>query len=138
MFSKGHLQYRNGHYHLRLRIPSDLTSLIPQTEIVKSLKTSNLKTARDSSLPYIQGISQIFSLLRSKYISPKQAQEKLSSLMQNKRRDKPQKSVRMAQRERKAFMRLSKVISTYATDKDQEWTAKTKMESKGVSATRYT
>jgi integrase len=40
-----HLQNRNGIYHLRLRIPSDLSVLIPQAEIVKSLKTTNPKTA---------------------------------------------------------------------------------------------
>ena len=46
-----YIQSRNGHYHLRLKIPSDLTHLINQTEIVKSLKTTNLKSAKNSSLP---------------------------------------------------------------------------------------
>ena len=116
MFSNTYLQNRNGHYHLRYRVPADLSSLLPQSEIVKSLKTSNLKSAKDSSLPYIQGINQVFSLLRSGFITSVQATEKLCSLIGNT----PQKSVRVAQSERKASMRLSKVISTYTADKDQE------------------
>jgi hypothetical protein len=55
--TNSHLQNRNGHYHLRLRIPSDLSSLTSLTEIVKSLKTTNLKTAKIEALPYVQGIS---------------------------------------------------------------------------------
>jgi len=91
-----------------------------------------MKSAKDSSLPYIQGINQVFSLLRSSYITSAQATERLCNLIGNKRSDTPQKPVRVAQRERKATMRLSKVISTYTADKVQEWTAKTKMESRGV------
>lgn len=132
MFLKSYLQNRNGHYHLRLRIPADLASLIFQSEIVKSLKTTSLKNAKDSSLLYLQGINQVFSLLRSGYISSSQANEKLCSLMGNKRKGKPQKSIGVAPRERKESRKLSKVISTYTADKEQEWTAKTKMESKGV------
>ncbi len=82
-----HLQNRNGHYHLRLRIPSDLSPLIPQREIVKSLKTTSLKTARDSSLQYIQGITQTSSLLRSGFITADQATERLMSLIGKKRID---------------------------------------------------
>jgi len=127
-----YLKNRNGHYHLRCRVPADLSSCFPQSEIVKSLKTTNLKTARDSSLPYIQGINQVFSLLRSGYITREQATERLCGLTGSKRIAMPHKSVGVVQRVRRASVKLSKVISTYTADKDQEWTAKTKMESKGV------
>lgn len=131
MFST-YLKNRNGHYHLRFRVPADLSAMFTQSEIVKSLKTTSLKTARDLSLPYIQGITQVFSLLRSGFITHGQATERLCGLTGSKRIAIPQKSVGVIQRVRKASVKLSKVISTYSADKEQVWTAKTKMESRGV------
>lgn len=132
MFLKSYLQNRNGHYHLRIRIPSDLSYIIPQTEIVKSLKTSNLKVAKDSSLQYIQVINQVFSLLRSGYITSALANEKLCSITGKKRNSSSRNSVRSSERVCIAPVKLSKVISIYIVDKEQGWSAKTKMESKGV------
>ena len=60
---------RNGHYHFRIRIPADLTSVIPAAELVKSLKTKDKQTARTAALPYQQGIFKAFSLLRPGFIS---------------------------------------------------------------------
>ena len=75
---------RNGHHHLRVRTPLDLIGIIPQTEITRSLKTTDLRKAKATALPYLQGISQAVTLLRSKFITPEQAQESLCSLLGGK------------------------------------------------------
>jgi len=72
---------RNGHYHLRVRTPLDLIGIIPQAEITRSLKTTDLRKTKASVLPYLQGISQTVTLLRSKFITPEQAQESLGRLL---------------------------------------------------------
>jgi len=71
-----YLVNRNGHYHLRVRTPSDLLGIFPQTEIKKTLKTTSLKTVRVSALPLLNGIRQAVTLLRSRFITPEQAQDR--------------------------------------------------------------
>lgn len=133
MLSSSYLKNRNGHYHLRLRIPSDLSPLLPyQTEIVKSLKTSNLKTARASSFQYMQGITQTFSLLRCSYITPRQAEERLESILEYKLRDTKAKAHRANMDAVEASPILSKSVTTYISDKAEEWSAKTMMEMTGI------
>ena len=75
---------RNGHYHLRVRTPLDLIGIIPQAEITRSLKTTDLRKAKATALPYLQGISQTVTLLRSKFITPEQAQKSLCNLLGRK------------------------------------------------------
>jgi hypothetical protein len=65
MSAASYLLNRQGHYHFRIRIPSDLTAAIPSKEIDKSLKTKDRNTARLAALPYQRGIFKTFSLLRS-------------------------------------------------------------------------
>jgi hypothetical protein len=98
MVSNSYLKNRNGNYSLRFRIPSDLSPLLQQAEIVKSLKTSNLKTAKVSALPYVQGITQTFSLFRSGFITTDQAIERLESLIGKKCRSKHSGDVEVSQR----------------------------------------
>lgn len=141
----GYLKNRNGNYSLRFRIPSDLSPLLPQAEIVKSLRTSDLKTAKVSALPYVQSISQTFSLLRSGFITTAQATERLVSLMGNS--PKGGKSSEAATVSQEACMEsasmvpvgglpfavgLSAFIRTYTKDKEQDWTEKSKMEIRGI------
>lgn len=87
MFS--YLQVRGGCYHFRLRCPSDLHGIIQQTEFKKSLKTSNLKTAKASAFPYLHGINKTLALFRSQFITAGQAIEHLTSLLGDKRRALP-------------------------------------------------
>ena len=135
MFST-YLQNRNGHYHFRLRIPCDLSGLLPQSEIVKSLKTTDLKTARSSSLQYMQGINQTFSLLRSSFISPEQAQERLWSLVGMRRRAIPVKVIKASQESNTEAISPIKTISVAAaefiSDRQESWVMKTRMETEGV------
>ena len=139
MVSNSYLKNRNGHFYLRYRIPSDLSPLIPQVEIVKSLKTSDLKSARVSALPYVQGISQTFSLLRSKYITVDQANERICELLEKRYRALPSESVIESHRasmepvlSAPVGILLSEFIQTYTKDKGQVWTPKSQMEMKGI------
>jgi len=125
MRSTGYLKKRNGNFYFRLRIPSDLSSHFPQTEIVKSLKTSDLKTAKDSSLQYLQGIYQTFSLLRSSFINQEQALERFYGLFGCKCGGGSRNAY-------EARQKLSMVVKIFVADKEKEWTAKTKMETEGV------
>lgn len=130
MFS--YLQTRHGHYHFRLRTPADLRGIIPQREIVKSLKTSDIQTARVSVLPYLQGIRQTVSFLRSRIITPEQAQESLHRLLNWKPKAYHRIHSRESQNASMEAVRLSSVIKTFIADKMKEWTPKTKMETEGV------
>jgi len=127
MFS--YLQNRNGRYHFRLRVPNDLLEVIPQRELVKSLKTSNLKTAKITALPYLQEVTKTFTLLRSNYISSDQATESLSKLFNSRPRATTTQATRTTQ---KTNLKLSKVITDFIKDKLPEWSEKTRMENRGV------
>jgi hypothetical protein len=75
-----YLLNRNGNYHFRIRVPSDLSGFISSVELVKSLKTKDKKEARVVALPYLQSVSKTFSLLRSGFITGEQAVDRLSNM----------------------------------------------------------
>jgi integrase len=129
MFST-YLQHRNGHYHLRVRTPVDLLGIIPKPEIIKSLRTTNLRTAKASALPYLHGIRQTATLVRLKYITSEQAQDSLRDLLKWKPKALQgyAKEVTEAQGEGIKAHILSSVIKTYVSDKENDWTPKTLME----------
>jgi len=128
----GYILNRNGHYHFRLRTPSGLLSIHPQAEIRKSLKTTDLKTAKLSALSYLQVIQQTVTLLCSRFITPEQAQEHLQSLLKWKPKDVSLLSCKGSQRANTEAIVLSAVMKAFISDKEKEWTAKTKMETDGV------
>ena len=130
--SMSYLQIRNGHYHLRVRTPSDLLQVIPRREIVKTLKTKDLRTAKVTALPYLQGISKTFALLRSGYIHPEQATESLSKLLCIKSTPKPEDSAKTPQKPDMQAVKLSSVVKSFIDEKEREWSRKTKMEAQGV------
>ncbi|TSK08705.1 MAG: site-specific integrase [Geobacter sp.] len=129
---------RNGHYHLRVRTPLDLIGIIPQAEITRSLKTTDLREAKATALPYLQGISQTVTLLRSNFITPEQAQESLCNLLGRKGGGVSQgvgKTAHVAAvvaLPRLGATSLAKVVAMFLKDKEREWTPKTQMENKGV------
>jgi len=43
---RSYLLNRRGTYYFRMRIPADLSQVIPYVELVKSLKTRDRKTAK--------------------------------------------------------------------------------------------
>ncbi|MFZ2949434.1 MAG: DUF6538 domain-containing protein, partial [Desulfuromonadaceae bacterium] len=139
MFS--YLQNRRGNYQVRVRVPRDLSSVIPQAEIIKSLKTRDRKTARDSALLYLQTISQTFSLVRSHFITPEQAQERLCSLLDSRgykvREIQPQVTTEAPVAPSVVApavtgVNLSTISAQFIKDRQHEWTHKTRIETEGV------
>lgn len=122
-----YLQNRRGNYHVRVRVPSDLSQVLPYREIVKSLKTKDKKTARRSAYPYLQGITSTFSLLRSGFITDTQAQQNINDLLNRKTTKAPRQAT-----PQKATLFLSKISAQYVKDKQGEWVLKTKLKADGV------
>jgi hypothetical protein len=75
--SPQHLQCSNGHYYYRIKIPTDLKQYFPSPTLKKSLKTTDIKTARiiggddddvrPIALPVVVGHHGLSSLLSSHY-----------------------------------------------------------------------
>lgn len=57
---------KQGIYYVRLRIPSDLVTVFNRKEFIKSLKTSDLKTAQRLARPRLDEWEQSFDLARMK------------------------------------------------------------------------
>lgn len=132
MLSSSYLQVRNGYYHFRLRTPKDLLGIIHHRELTKSLKTTDLKTARVSAIPFLQGVRQTVSFLRSRIITPEQAHNSLVSLFNYKPKavfSIPEKTLQKANME---SVSLSGVVKSFVSDREKGWTPKTKMETLGV------
>lgn len=135
MHSTPYLQNRNGHYHLRIRIPSDLSETICARELVKSLKTKDKKTATVAAMPFQEGIFKTFSLLRSGFITGEQASSHLSSLLGTKReislptQVETSDSALTTPKDNKRS--LSTIVKHFIQDRQHGWGQKTKMENEG-------
>jgi integrase len=68
-------QKRNGVYHFRLRIPSDLQSILHKREIVRSLKTGSHRTAKKRAKTWESRIHYLFTILRSAKVSQRKQKE---------------------------------------------------------------
>lgn len=144
-----YLLNRNGHYHLRIRIPSDLTAVIPATELVKSLKTRDAKAARLAALPFRKDIFSTFTLYRSGFITGEQARESIHRALNRKGKATPSSTPTRAPDATCAPspadslpvacpsvtplppLLLSTVVNQYVNDRKNGWGAKTKMENEG-------
>lgn len=144
-----YLLNRNGHYHVRIRIPSDLTAVIPATELVKSLKTTDAKTAKLAALPFRQDILRTFTLLRSGFITVAQARDAIDRVLNRKGRATPSSTLpfvpdtlyepsvaeslplRCQVPQSTRCQLLSSVINQYVNDRKNGWGAKTKLENEG-------
>ncbi|TGU70706.1 site-specific integrase [Geomonas terrae] len=144
-----YLLNRNGHYHVRIRIPSDLTAVIPATELVKSLKTTDAKAARLAALPFRKDIFSTFTLYRSGFISGEQARESIDRTLNRKGKATPSPTFSRApdapcapsptdslpvacpSLKPSPPMLLSTAVNQYVNDRKNGWGAKTRMENEG-------
>lgn len=62
-------QKRNGVYHSRLRIPSDIQPILKKREIVRSLKTGSSRTAKIRAKKWEFRAHYIFTAIRSAKVS---------------------------------------------------------------------
>ena len=60
-----HLICRNGHYYYKAKVPVDLQQFFPQLFIKKSLKTTDLPTAKTALLTMEYQVNKVFTLLRT-------------------------------------------------------------------------
>ena len=121
-----YLKNRNGNYHLRVRIPSDLSSAFPITELIKTLKTRDKKTARVLALSYLQGLTQTFTLLRSGFITESQAQETLGQLI-GKKLKVLHSVLPMVTESPKPIIKLSDIVMQFLEDRKETISQKTRL-----------
>lgn len=113
-----YLRYKNGVYHVRVRVPQDLKHLILRNEITKSLKTSDKRLALLLAKDHLFHINRKFLLLRSGYLDDQQKHE-LASIVAKPRE--------VAEVKPEAFT-LSMLIGDYVKANHQKWRVKSRME----------
>lgn len=67
-----HLQRRSGIFHLRIRVPDDLRSLVGLKEVRRSLHTYQLSRARILAAVCAARVFEVFAMLRAKELSKDQ------------------------------------------------------------------
>jgi integrase len=120
------LRLRNQNYYLRIRIPSDLHKIIPEAEILKSLRTKDKRSAILASSRLVSQVFEVFILIRGGYINEDQAKGKLSDIIGRTPRmtSKQPSNVSLPS----ASPTLQRVIEQYTQDHETAWTAKTRIE----------
>ena len=118
-----HIFLRNGVYYFRLDVPSDLLSYFPSTEIKRSLRTSDISTAKFAANALELKAQQAYAMLRTGLLAGDMAKQLVESVMPDTR-----KSSSLTKRGKQ----LSHMISAYTAEKQSGWTEKTQMEVKSV------
>ena len=60
-----YLTKRNNVYHFRRRVPKNLISTLGRNEVVRSLKTSDLRTARRAAIIMADELEQLFERIQN-------------------------------------------------------------------------
>uniref|UniRef100_A0A6S6M0B0 DUF6538 domain-containing protein n=1 Tax=Citrifermentans bremense TaxID=60035 RepID=A0A6S6M0B0_9BACT len=81
------LRIRNGNFYLRMRVPADLRKTFPDTEILKSLRTKDPKTARLSASCLRPRFLEVFTLTRCGFITDDQARNRIAEMLNRKPKD---------------------------------------------------
>lgn len=68
----GHIECKNGWWHYRRRVPTDLKQYLPRREIRISLRTSSMKTAEHLGKCKDAKVEEVFTLLRSGFLDERQ------------------------------------------------------------------
>ncbi len=113
-----YLRYKKGVYYIRVRVPQDLKHLIPRNELIRSLKTTDKRTAIFLAKDYLYQINRRFVLLRTGYLDDQQKQQMVSTVV----KPKLVKEIQACKRT------LSTVIAEFLKDGQQRWRVKSKME----------
>lgn len=119
-----YLVKRNQTYYYRIKIPSDLSHLIPSKEIKQSLKTRNLDAAKIVSSGINAKVQSLFGLLRVGSLD----QEQISHLIAPYLPRKPSTKVKAVAGRGSSENILSAVIELFISDKGVRWTTKTHLE----------
>ena len=124
-----HLLSRNGHFYYKIKVPLDLRQHFPLTFIKKSLKTTDLTTAKTMLVTQEYQVQRAFTLLRTGMLNDGMAKalvEEISPVKEVQGKPAAKGTVQP-----KGHL-LSKMIKQYMEFKEPVWTPKTKMEMAGV------
>jgi hypothetical protein len=76
-----YLQKRGQCFYYRIKVPSDLSHVIPSLEVKRSLKTTDKRAATTLATAYHSKVQNVFALLRAGTVSAVQLPSLLSSLL---------------------------------------------------------
>lgn len=76
-----HLQRRSGIFHLRIRVPADIRSLVGLTEVRRSLHTYQSSRARILAAVCAARVFEMFKMVRTKELSKDQVRGLVCNLM---------------------------------------------------------
>jgi integrase len=131
-----YLRTRSGNFYFRLRVPADLRSTFPDdTEILKSLRTKDPKTARLSASCLRPHFLEVFTLTRCGFITDEQARKRIAEMLDRQ----PKSPVANTVEPQPAppapasapSPSLKQIIDQYTNDRKSAWTAKTRLEYEG-------
>jgi hypothetical protein len=115
---------RNQTFYYRIKIPSDLSHLIPAREIKQSLKTRNLDAAKITAAGVNAKVQSLFGLLRVSAVD----QEQIPALIESYLPRKQSVKVVATSGCDETKVKLSEAIQQFIADKGVRWTVKTKLE----------
>ncbi|TGX54775.1 hypothetical protein E5A73_04790 [Sphingomonas gei] len=82
-----HLQRRSGIFHLRIRVPADIQTLVGLTEVRRSLHTYELSRARILAAVCAARVFEVFAMVRVKELSKDQVRGLICSLFEVMKRE---------------------------------------------------
>lgn len=82
-----HLQRRSGIFHLRVRVPDDIRSLVGLTELRRSLRTYQPARARVLAAVYAARVFEVFNVIRTKELSKDQVRGLICNLFEQMKRE---------------------------------------------------
>lgn len=115
---------RNQTYYYRIKIPTDLSHLIPAREIKRSLKTRNIDAAKIVAASINLKVQSLFGILRSGTIPHEQIPGLIASYLPRKRLFK----VVAGEDREELRLSLSEAVQLFVTDKSPRWSIKTQLE----------
>lgn len=137
IFLPANMHIRNGTYHYRRRIPSDLVSLFGRKEITKSLHTQKpLDAVRLKNRLDVQ-LEQLFLACRMESITSESALSRLHSILYGSPQPQASLTTQTAAPiviipSRRRGKRLSDAIEAYCKEHQNGWTTKTSKEFSGI------
>ena len=133
-----YLLNRRGHFHVRIRVPSDVSSIIPHSELVKSLKTKDKRIAQQFVAVLMQRITKTFSLFRLGILTREQVGQSITEIFGRKSGEfaksdesavvKNEHALQPTQSICSIAKLLSSVMDEFISDRHHDWSVKTKME----------
>ena len=121
-----YLQKRGQCFYYRIKVPSDLSHVIPSLEVKRSLKTTDKRAATTLATAYHSKVQNVFALLRAGTVSAVQIPALISGILGT------EKNFRVVEAPISNFPSFSKLVSLYQQEKAPKWSEKTKLEFAGV------